>query len=310
MPRRSASSRASGAALGCAPCRGRGEGTSRGARLRSRACRALGCGRRPRAPSPPGAGARDLRRAPRRSRARRTSPRRPRASVAEPARLLPPGDALLLRGAVTACFDPERLAALALDSLLARLDTATRPQRSAGSSARRRRALLTRATAEPRSRAARADGARAAAPEPPRDALLLRFERDSAVTRARGAATAALVFAALLRAANPLLPPLQRYSAGRARRAARAARDRFRPARPSDRSELRRRYAGIPSAELELGARLPRQPGRGLAAARARPRARARAGRAPRARPRRIWSARSATARRPGPLQVARAQGP
>jgi len=82
-----------------------------------------------------------------------------------------------------------------------------------------------------------------------RDILLLRFERQGGLAD-RAQRHAALVFAAMLRSANPLLPPLQRYSASEVDLLTHALRDRI-AAEPLDRAELRRRYAGVPSDELE-----------------------------------------------------------
>jgi hypothetical protein len=81
-----------------------------------------------------------------------------------------------------------------------------------------------------------------------RDALLLRFEQRGGHA-GRAQRHAALVFAAMLHAANPLLPPLQRYSPAELDALTRALREQV-GARPSDPAELRRRYAGVPSAEL------------------------------------------------------------
>lgn len=167
-------------------------------------------------------------------------------SVAAPARLLPPADGILLRSAVAACFDSRALAARALDTFSARLD--------AGHA---KAALRWLARPETRELLTRVD-ARASEPGPDatlgatslrREALLLRFERRSG-RAARSARHAALVFGAMLRAANPLLPPVQRYSAEELAALQSGLQQRFALA-PLDASELRRRYAGIPSRGLE-----------------------------------------------------------
>src|SRR5262249_49522526 len=88
-----------------------------------------------------------------------------------------------------------------------------------------------------------------AADEIARDALLLRFERVSGHS-ARAERHAGLVFAAMLRAANPLLPPLQRYSDAEMEEMGRALRARLATGR-IDPAELRQRYAGISSESLE-----------------------------------------------------------
>ncbi len=125
--------------------------------------------------------------------------------------MLPPADALVLRAAVAAYFEPTRLGALALDTFSERLDAGYAPAVLGWLERPQTQDLLTRATAgaatssEP-GRAGSRDEVRA------RDALLLRFERRGGHA-GRAQRHAALVFRAMLRSANPLLPPLQRYSA-------------------------------------------------------------------------------------------------
>jgi hypothetical protein len=167
------------------------------------------------------------------------------ASVAAPLRALPPGDALLLRAAIEGCFDPEALASLALAAFSARLD-AGHAQAALGWLERPETQQLLARSAEQETPSAGRRGAHAAAR---RDALLLRFERHSG-RAARSARHAELVFSSLLRAANPLLPPERRFRADEIDALLAAARGRFAPAAP-DPAELRRRYAGISSRELE-----------------------------------------------------------
>jgi hypothetical protein len=171
------------------------------------------------------------------------------ASVEEPASVLPPADALVLRAAVAAYFEPTRLGALALETFSERLDADHAPAVLGWLERPQTQDLLTRATggavtrSEPGRADARGDEARA------RDALLLRFERRGGHA-GRAQRHAALVFAAMLRSANPLLPPLQRYSASEVDRLTHALRDRI-AAEPLDRLELRRRYARVSTTELE-----------------------------------------------------------
>jgi hypothetical protein len=173
-------------------------------------------------------------------------------SVAEPARQLPAADALLLRAAVATCFDPERLDALALDTFSAHLDPQYAPAALGWLERPETQSLLQRvAGPETTGMGSPAPGA---APDPEadavaRDALLLRFERESG-HRARAERHAGLVFAAMLRAANPLLPPFQRYSDAEVDSMARTLRARLAAGR-IDPAELRQRYAGIPSESLE-----------------------------------------------------------
>jgi len=171
------------------------------------------------------------------------------ASVEEPASLMPPGDALVLRDAVAAYFEPSRLRALALETFSERLDAGYAPAALDWLERPQTQDLLRRTTAQaPTSDARRG----VSAPDDEmraRDILLLRFERQGGLAD-RAQRHAALVFAAMLRSANPLLPPLQRYSASEVDLLTHALRDRI-AAEPLDRAELRRRYAGVPSDELE-----------------------------------------------------------
>jgi len=173
-------------------------------------------------------------------------------SVAEPASQLPPADALLLRTAVATCFDPERLGALALDTFTAHLDPDYASAALGWLERPETRRLLQR-VAVPKARGL-GEVAPGAVSEREtdsvaRDALLLRFERESGHS-ARAERHAALVFAAMLRAANPLLPPFQRYSDEEMDWMARTLRTRLAAGR-IDPAELRQRYAGIPSESLE-----------------------------------------------------------
>jgi len=167
--------------------------------------------------------------------------------VAAPASQLPPADALLLRAAVTTCFDAQRLGALALVSFSERLDAGYAEAVLDWLARPETRELLARATWEPAEPATRV-----AAVEPDtsgRDALLAHFDRRSGHA-ARAGREAALVFAAMLRAANPLLPPVQRYSADELDLLSSWLRSRF-GSITADASLLRRRYAGISSQEIE-----------------------------------------------------------
>lgn len=170
------------------------------------------------------------------------------ASVEEPASLLPRADALVLRAAVAAYFEPSRLGALALDTFSERLDADYAPAALGWLERPQTQDLLTRATggavtsSEPGRAGMRADEVRA------RDELLLRFERRGGHA-GRAQRHAALVFAAMLRSANPLLPPLQRYSASEVDQLTHALRDQI-EVEPLDRVELRRRYAEISTEEL------------------------------------------------------------
>lgn len=170
------------------------------------------------------------------------------ASVEGPASLLPPSDARVLRDAVAAYFEPTRLGALALETFSARLDAAFAPAALGWLARPETQDLLTRAAPGAAERAERDDVEAHAGDLRARDELLLRFEeRGGRASRAQR--RAALVFAAMLRSANPLLPPLQRYSASEVELLTHALRDRF-AAEPPDRRELRERYAGVSSQEL------------------------------------------------------------
>lgn len=171
------------------------------------------------------------------------------ASVEEPASLLPPADALVLRAAVAAYFEPTRLGALALDTFSARLD-ADHARAALGWLERpETQELLRRASAGADAGAGRSAGAAQGDEPHERDALLLRFERRGGLA-GRAQRHAALVFAAMLRSANPLLPPVMRYSTSEVDLLTHALRERIEAA-PLDRQELRRRYAGVASDELE-----------------------------------------------------------
>jgi len=173
-------------------------------------------------------------------------------SVAEPASQLPPADAFLLRTAVATCFDPQRLDSLAIDTFAAHLDPVYAPAALAWLERPETQSLLQRvAGPEAGGRGGPASGATSdhEVDTVARDALLLRFERESGHS-ARAERHAGLVFAAMLRAANPLLPPLQRYSDAEMDGLARALRARF-ASGPIDPVELRQRYAGISSESLE-----------------------------------------------------------
>jgi len=172
-------------------------------------------------------------------------------SVSEPANQLPPADALLLRATVATCFDPERLDTLALDTFAAHLDPDYAPAVLGWLERPETQSLLQRVVGPETSGLGEAAGA---APDRDtdtvaRDALLLRFERESGHS-ARAERHAALVFAAMLRAANPLLPPFQRYSDAEMDWMARTLRARLATGR-IDPADLRQRYAGIPSESLE-----------------------------------------------------------
>jgi hypothetical protein len=172
--------------------------------------------------------------------------------VAEPASQLPPADALLLRSAVATCFDPERLAALAIDAFSAHLDADYAPKALAWLERPETQSLLQRVAGPESSALADADPGATSdrdADAIARDALLLRFERQSGHA-ARAERHAALVFAAMLRAANPLLPPFQRYSDAEVDALGRTLRARL-AAERVDPAELRQRYVGIRSESLE-----------------------------------------------------------
>jgi hypothetical protein len=173
-------------------------------------------------------------------------------SVAEPASQLPPADALLLRAAVATCFDPARLTSLAIDTFSAHLDAKYAPAALDWLERPETQSLLQRAAGPETSAQAgpeRGAGAERDSETVARDALLLRFERQSGHA-ARAERHAALVFAAMLRAANPLLPPFQRYSDAEVEALGKSLRARLAEGHV-DPAELRQRYAGISSESLE-----------------------------------------------------------
>jgi hypothetical protein len=173
------------------------------------------------------------------------------ASIAAGATSLPEADAALMRGIVAAGFDADRLTRRALASFREQCDSRHAAATLAWLERPETRALLARA-----SELEAAPGARAAAASHERDVLLVGFDRR--IGRAsRSERHAALVLSAMLRAANPMLPSVQRYSeaeiedllAAQRRRAVRGA-----EADPA----LRARYAGIASAELTEAVRFLR----------------------------------------------------
>jgi hypothetical protein len=166
------------------------------------------------------------------------------ASVASGARALPLGDATLLRAIVTAGFDPELLGARARDAFEAHCHDA--PARGALAWLERpeTRRLLARASETDRSPWL---GAHQLASRH-RDALLRRIDRQLG-RAAREERQARVVLRAMLQAANPMLPPLQRYTAAEIDDLLDWQQRGRGNAEPT--SALRARYAGIATRELE-----------------------------------------------------------
>ena len=168
------------------------------------------------------------------------------ASVSSSVRMLPRADAALLRAVIATGFDPDTLATRALARFGEHCD---------GEHARAALAWLERDDVRRLlARVAGPEGSESgAAPvSPSRDALLRRF--DQRLGRGgREERQATLVLRAMLQAANPLLPPPQRYTAteiddllawqGRSQQSSEPV------------SALRRRYAGIDSREIEAALR-------------------------------------------------------
>jgi hypothetical protein len=169
-------------------------------------------------------------------------------SIDASARGLPPGDRLLLRAAVSAGFDPKAVRRLALERLSARLDGAHAEAALAWLARPESRALLDRAAAPTPMRLGPSadpeveEGLR-------RDALLRRFDRQNG-RAARAEKDAGLVLAAMLRVANRLLPPPQRYTPHEIETLLAAQRERLTPASPGA-AALRERYRGIATREIE-----------------------------------------------------------